>query len=283
MAAQIGQSTRSQRFIKVYLLTWAIVAVGALGYLATLALQPPAGPARPQIADPEPSQSIRALARIQDDVGRLRPEIGAVRSRMNDLQNDVGQLKETMAEHGARERSIQSRVSAIEERLTTADASQAPPAPTAKGKPVDKTAEKGSQKASEPRAIARVATVSPSETVRMVEASPVRLETGSIAPPEPITFGEAIVTTTAPQAIFAVQLASSPSLPGLRKSWDQLVERHTALAALQPRVVPPRTEGGSYRLLAGPLPTKTEADRICTDMGVGRNACFTTSYIGQPL
>ena len=52
MAAQIGQSTRSQRFIKVYLLTWAIVAVGALGYLATLALQPPAGPARPQIADP---------------------------------------------------------------------------------------------------------------------------------------------------------------------------------------------------------------------------------------
>ena len=282
MAAQIGQSTRSQRFIKVYLLTWALMAVGALGYLATLALQPPTGPARPQIADPEPSQSMRALARIQDEVGRLRPEIGAVRSRMNELQNDIGQLKETMAEHGSREKSIQSRVTAIEERLTTADASQAPTAPTAKAKPAEKTAEKGPQKASEPRAIARVATVSPGETTRIVEASPVRLETGSIAPPEAITFGEATVTA-APQAIFAVQLASSPSLPGLRKSWDQLVERHTALAALQPRVVPPRTEGGSYRLLAGPLPTKTEADRVCTDMGVGRNACFTTSYVGQPL
>lgn len=288
MAAQIGQPTRSQRFIKVYLLAWALMAVGALGYLTMLALQPPAGASRPpQVADPEPSQSVRALAKMQDEVGKLRPEIGAVRSRVNDLQNDVGQLKEAMAEQEAKDRTIQSRVSAIEERLaTTAEAAQTPPAPGAKAKAADKTADKGTQKTSESRAIAGVITVSPSEgprPTRVIEAPPMRLETGSIVPPEPITFGEAVVTAATSQTQFAVQLAAGPSLPGLRKNWEQLVERHTALGNLQPRVVPPRADGGPYRLLAGPLPTKAEAERVCTEMGVGRNACFATNYIGQPL
>jgi hypothetical protein len=47
--------------------------------------------------------------------------------------------------------------------------------------------------------------------------------------------------------------------------------------------VPPRAEGGPYRLLAGPLPSKADAEKVCADMGVGRKGCFSTGYIGQPL
>ena len=70
----------------------------------------------------------------------------------------------------------------------------------------------------------------------------------------------------------------------LRQSWGQLVERHGgALATLKPRIVAPRSEGGIYRLLAGPVPTKAEADRICAELGAGPKACFVTAYAGSPL
>jgi hypothetical protein len=84
--------------------------------------------------------------------------------------------------------------------------------------------------------------------------------------------------------LFGVQLAAHPSLEGLRERWGRLRELHgSQLAALEPRIVPPRSGGGAYRLLAGPFASKAEADRLCADMGVGRAACFATPYIGTPL
>ena len=101
-------------------------------------------------------------------------------------------------------------------------------------------------------------------------------------PSATITFGEPEVTPA--QQAFAVQLAAGPSLDALRLSWNLLRERHgSALGPLQPRFVSPRTAGGPYRLLAGPLPSKADADKVCTDMGVSRKGCFTTAYVGEPL
>jgi hypothetical protein len=122
----------------------------------------------------------------------------------------------------------------------------------------------------------------PQGTSAKDDGPPVPLETGSIRPKAEITFGEPVVKRAGAIA-FAVQLAAGPSLPGLRQSWGQLRERHGALAALEPRVVAPRTEGGPYRLLAGPFATKADADRVCTEMNVGRNGCYVTTYIGTPL
>ena len=109
------------------------------------------------------------------------------------------------------------------------------------------------------------------------------LATGSIASP-PIAFGAPVVTPS-PTLPFAVQLAASHSLETIRQSWSQLRERHAAsLAALEPHVVPPRADGsGHYRLVAGPLPTRADAERLCTELGVGRQGCFATTFIGQPL
>jgi hypothetical protein len=60
--------------------------------------------------------------------------------------------------------------------------------------------------------------------------------------------------------------------------------RHAGtLGTLKPRVVAPRGDGGVYRLLAGPLPTKADAERICSQLGVGAKACFATQYAGAPL
>ena len=48
-------------------------------------------------------------------------------------------------------------------------------------------------------------------------------------------------------------------------------------------MIVPRTEGGSYRLVAGPFDTRAEAEKICSAMSLSRNKCFSTVFTGQPL
>ena len=277
MAAYTDQPPRSRRFMKVYLATWALLAVAALGYLGMLAFHPLQGvQSRPQVAEPDPSQAIRALA-------RTTIEMGTMRRNLSEIQKDVADLKEVSADRETKDKAVSTRLTAVEERLATLHASSEP-ADASKAKGLEKYQRKTAP-------IARVITVpqqgpTPAPTALPPsfkdDGPPVPLETGSIAPKEEITFGEPVVTRAGPIA-FAVQLAASPSLQGLRQSWGQLRERHGSLAALEPRVVPPRSDGGHYRLLAGPFPTKADADRVCTDMGVGRNGCYVTTYIGTPL
>ena len=53
-------------------------------------------------------------------------------------------------------------------------------------------------------------------------------------------------------------------------SWLALRDQHgDALGSLQPRFVPPRNGNGPYRLVAGPLPSKADADKVCAEMGLG--------------
>lgn len=281
MAVYTDQPPRSRRFIKLYLATWASLAVGALGYLAHLALQvPQANPPRTQVADPDPGQAIRALA-------KTTVEMGTMRRSLSDIQTDVANLKEAATAREAKDKSVTDRLTTVEERLAALHAS-AEPAETTPAKA--RVSDRHQRRTAEPRT-ARVITVPqdgpapapvPPAPSFKDDGPPVPLETGSIAPKEEITFGEPTVTRAGPIA-FAVQLAAGPSLPGLRQSWGQLRERHGSLASLEPRVVPPRSDGGPYRLLAGPFATRADADRVCTEMGVGRNGCYVTTYIGTPL
>jgi hypothetical protein len=195
-----------------------------------------------------------------------------------------------MGERVTQEKVVQSRLSALEERVATIEAPQGPDASQAPAPPKAKVSDKADKvvrKVPDTITTANIINAPRPEATEppapKAEARPTPIETGSIAAKSEITFGEAVVTPAGPKT-FAVQLAASPSLQGLRQSWSQLVGKHGgALAALQPRVVPPRAEGGPFRLLAGPIATKADADRVCTEMGVGRNGCFATTYAGVPL
>lgn len=280
MAAYTDQPPRSRRFIKVYLATWALLAVGALAYLGLLAFHPAQGlHPRPQVAEAEPNQVILALKRTTN-------EMGVVRRSLSEVQKEVADLKESTVERNAKDMTVSTRLTAVEEKLATLHASKDPADP-AKARVSDRYQRKAT---ADPRPV-RVVTVpqdvqppaaTPQPPSFKEDGPPIPLETGSISPKEEITFGEPVVTRTGPIA-FAVQLAASPSLQGLRQSWGQLRDRHGSLAALEPRVVAPRNDGGPYRLLAGPFATKTDADRVCSEMGVGRNGCYVTTYIGTPL
>jgi hypothetical protein len=291
MVAQVSHRAPSGRFIRGYLLTWGLLAAGGLIYLASLAWHPDLFAPNQQATQPDPSLQAanKALA-----------EIGTVRRTVTEMQGDLGRLKSTVDQRAAEERASQARLSALEERVTTmATASVEPVAAAGKARVIDTAkaeADRRKTTAEAPRT-ARIITIpettpkapqapatkgeEPAVAPQPTQAEAPKIETGSIGAPT-ITFGEPEVTPA--RQTYAVQLAAGPSLDALRLSWSLLRERHgSALGTLQPRVVPPRTEGGPYRLLAGPFQSKAEADKACTDMGVSRKSCFPTAYIGQPL
>jgi hypothetical protein len=230
----------------------------------------------------EPDPSIQAA-------NKALAEVGTVRRVVTEIQKDLGRIKDTMGQREAEEKAAQARLAALEERVTTiatVPAAQATPEPTP-GTIVTTSKPRASEKgkvAADKRQNGAEPTVKPPGTAPNAEAitEPPKIETGSIrtAPPV-IAFGEAEVIPA--QQAFAVQIAAGPSLDALRLSWNILAERHGALAVLQPRFIAPRAQGGSYRLLAGPLPSKADADRICAAMGVGKQGCFSTPNLGDPL
>jgi SPOR domain len=295
MAAQASHHAPSGRFIRAYLLTWGLLAAGGLTYLASLAWHPQlfSVQQRPQMA--ETDAGVQAA-------NRALAEVGSVRRTVTEIQKDVGRIKDTIGQRELEEKAAQARLSALEDRVTTmatTPIAQATPesAPTAKSRSSDKgraTAEKRQAGAEPPRAPTHIITLTetpaaPVPTVKPQDGSPradaqtapPKIETGSIPPPAAITFGEPEVTPA--REAFAVQIGAGPSLDALRLSWSVLVERHSALGSLQPRFVGPRKDGGHYRLLAGPLPSKAEADKVCDAMGVGKQGCLSTPYIGDPL
>ena len=270
MAAHIGQPIRSRRSIKIYLSVWALLAVAALAFLAMLAFQPQAFAPPSQQAEPERPKSGPAAS-------KALAEVRSIRGSLTEIRKDVSQLQEAVGEQVINEKVTQTRLTALEERVSTIDSQQQQQPPAAA--PAPKAADKSARNAPDPSPAGEAPAAQPE---RPAPAPFMPVETGSLGK-EKIVFGEAVVTP-ADKTEFAVQLAAGTSLQALRQSWGQLAERHAgALATLQPRVVAPRSEGGLYRLLAGPVSTKAEAEKICSALGVGPKACFATSYTGAPL
>src|SRR5690606_7785179 len=90
-------------------------------------------------------------------------------------------------------------------------------------------------------------------------------------------FGPATVKPAKPEPTGAqgVQLASGPSLDALRLSWVLLTERHGAsLKGLQPRYVTGNEAGGkAYDLVAGPIASAEDAERICAGLRAKKVSC----------
>ena len=289
MAASGTTRSRSGGFFKLYLFVWVIASAAALAYLASLLTGPDLPRALQQQAEPE--QSTRLAS-------RALTEVGSVRRTVSEIQRDVGQIREGLEQRDNADRQVQSRLSALEERVTniaTPPVAASTPSAPAKQKAVEKNEKKAKDKATDRSTsrLSRVENEDEKDPFERPEAEP-RVETGSLpavpspAPPPaasaPITFGTPVVTPAkGGNTTYAVQIGAGNSLDALRNSWTQLSNKHAALHGLQPRVVSPKAEGGKYRLMAGPFPSKAEAERVCTDMGVGRTGCFSTTFTGEPL
>jgi hypothetical protein len=206
--------------------------------------------------------------------------IAEVNGSLNDIRKDVTELQTAVGERVENEKVVKTRLTALEDRVSTIDGAPSPGADSsAPGKNAPK---EGEPAAGDTSGKAKAEIGAP----HAVKPPFLPIETGSISPKEEpkaeIVFGEAVVTRGGQE--FAVQLAAAPSLGALKQSWGRLAERHVdALGSLRPRVVAPRADGGIYRLIAGPLPTKADAERVCSELRIGPKACFPTPYTGAPL
>jgi hypothetical protein len=261
----------------MYLFTWGLLAAGGLAYLASLAWQPEllAHLGGPDVAEDSPGVQL---------ANRALSEVAGVRRTLGEVQRDLGQVHSSLTEHDAQDKLAQSRLAALEERMAAAPAT----APTGEAPAQEKAAEKVAEKPKPDKSRKAAARLS-QRAAQPVPAPSSRdtagIETGSITgDTPPITFGAPVVTPSKP-AVYAVQLAASPSLDAIRQSWSLLRDQHSAaLGPLQPHVVAPHATGsGNYRLVAGPLPTKADADRVCAALAVGRQGCFATVFSGSPL
>jgi len=288
MAEHAAHPPRSERFIKLYLFVWGLLAAGGLTYLATLVWQPEwlsPPPRRLQITEPEPDSALRLATRAMSEVRDVRRSVG-------DVQKSLGDMRETLERSVSEDKVVQTRLTALEGRVSDMAGSNAVAAAPAPGKaraaeraqPSAKVAAapKEAEPASATRVMSAVMSVpdQPEKPAPEAAAAP-SIETGSIAP-APITFGEPVVTRSGSN--FAVQLGAGRSVEALKLSWSLLLDQHgDALSPLQPRVIAPRSDGGSYRLVAGPFDSKGEAEKICAAMSLSRNKCFATVFAGEPL
>jgi hypothetical protein len=287
MSAQALQHTRSGRFVRVYLMTWGLLAACGLTYLASLAWHLDLHlPQQQQQAAPtiDPEQGLRVASKALAEIDNVQHTVG-------EMQKDLGRLKETVDQREAQDKESQSRLASLEERvsnLATPPSANIVTVPSAKQKAAEKAKVAAEKRASEQRATSRIVTVIEGPTPEPSAAAdppaaPPTLETGSIPASAPtITFGEPKVTPV--RQAYTVQLGTGPSLDALHMSWLALRDQHgDALASLQPRFVAPRNGHGPYRLVAGPLTSKADADKVCAEMGLGRDTCFATTAMGQPL
>lgn len=287
MAAHIGQPTRSRRYIKLYLSTWALLASGALAYLALLSFPPKAEAPAPQAAVKPVKDTPADLTEVK--VRQVKTTevkaLAEVQGSLNEIRKDVSQLQEAVGERVVNEKVVDTRLNALEERVSTIDPPQQPSAPSPAAAASTKVPGISLLPVTEQRAVAAPPFKPVEEPAAPAIAPPPSppIETGSIPAKAEIVFGEPVVTRARGPEM-AVQLAAGPSLQSVRQSWEQLSGRHgSTLGTLKPRVVAPRGEGGVYRLLAGPLSTKADAERVCSQLGVGAKACFATQYAGAPL
>jgi hypothetical protein len=294
MAEHVAHPPRSERFIKAYLFVWGLLAAGGLTYLATLVWQPDwlsPPPRRPQITtEAEPDSALRMASRAIAEVRDVRRSVG-------DVQRSLGEIRDTLDRSVSEDKVVQTRLTALEGRVS--DMTQPAAAPVAaapapqvagKGKLAErpqlkspgaaKAAEKAEPAAAATRVMSAVMSVPDQAEKPAPDAAP-PIETGSIASAT-ITFGEPVVTRS--NTNFAVQLGAGRSVEALKLSWSLLLDQHgDALSPLQPRVIAPRADGGSYRLVAGPFDSRAEAEKICAAMALSRNKCFSTVFMGEPL
>src|SRR5262245_9460048 len=104
MAAHIGQPTRTRRFIKLYLFTWALLACGALSYLAVLAFPPHA-----EIPAPQASVGPVRGATTEAKESKALVEVRSMQSSLSEVRKDVSQLQEAVGERVINEKVVQTR------------------------------------------------------------------------------------------------------------------------------------------------------------------------------
>ncbi len=198
-----------------------------------------------------PELLARSFARPGTDaeaarsLAKVAGELHALRQIAADTKIDIADIKTRIASQEERSGTLSDRMSAIEQRIVGT--------PAAQGK---------------------------QPTSQIVTGSLAPAAAAAPAAVNAVQFGQIEVKHGAPVAL---KLATRPTVEALRLSWQLISELHRAqLKSLEPRYVG-APDGTSFTLVAGPVATREEAQRLCRTLKARRVNCAVADYVGEPL
>lgn len=284
-----------------YVGMWLLLLSLSILYLTGVALKPELmaeilPPVR--VVQPESNEGQRSAARAVAEADALRQDLEQSRAELAALRTELA--SRTASEQSA---TGEARATQPVEKLDPAPPAPAAAAskPAAPQRSTDRTKAARQAALAEPKpevkpAQAAAAYLQPGRILNGQPAvEPAQVTTGSIgspatvaaAAPPPPQFGPATVKPARPEPSVpqGVQLASGPSLDALRLSWVLLTERHGAsLKGLQPRYVTGNETGGkAYDLIAGPIASAEDAERVCAALRAKKVACAVSPFSGNAL
>lgn len=252
-----------------YLAVWALLAFLALGYLALLALRPDLasqlilGPAE---SAPESNHGQRAMT-------RALAELSDVKKTLARVEGELMEVRQQMGAEAKRAADFEARITALE----SGRARRAEAAPVAAAAPISTFETVVSSAPDTPRGLAG----------RTVEGT---VNEAAGEPPLPVAklASAALMKAAEPKEKappVGILVGTGPSVDAIRLSWQLIVDGNARLMkSLEPRYVESPTEPGVFQLIAGPVATKEEAQRVCQRLKAKQVRCSVNStFAGEPL
>jgi hypothetical protein len=285
----IDKPVRRSAIFTPYAALWSTLGTLGLAYLGVAVFQPD----WLNSLTPE-SARIEHSAETQATLMKLSADVDGLKSSMASLQLDVSSVKSEVSNQMQRTDILNTQVTAIEDKMRLAEA---PPAAASAsqvhtGTDVIGAVDDGpgpfidmpAEQASPQTKIINAAPEKSQIVTGSVDKAPVKAKPkASAANSDEISFGPAIVKPV--KKPIGIALASSSSVEGLRLNWSQLAQQHgDKLKKLKARYT---TNGDpanpSFNLIAGPVKTKAEAVKLCTDLQAMAVSCAVGDFTGNAL
>ncbi len=249
---------------------WAILGAAGLGYLGIAFFAPHL----------LPDLSAGRTHVTETTVMKVSADVESLKSELSKLEADMSGVKADVAAQASQTQTLNTQVSALEEKARTAEAPQ-------------NTASAEVDHAQMPAGLpgtAFTATTNDSPPPPKIINAPrvgAPIETGSVnsgSNGAPISFGPAVVKPAASKPV-GIQIATDPSVDGLRVTWGALSQIHPEeLGNLKARYADIGTASNpNFGLIAGPVKSKVEAKKICKALAAQNISCKVSDYKGEEL
>ncbi len=265
--------TRRKSSSTPYAAAWFVLGAAGLGYLGVAFFAPQLLP------DLSGGRSPEHLA--ETTIMKMSADVDGVKSSLTRVELDVAGVKADVAAQATQMQSLSAQINALDDKVRLGQQQTSSANPTSEAAPnVPAFASGASQ--------AEVADNAPAPT-KIINAPRVGapIETGSVDKPtsgtQAISFGPAVVKP-APKPV-GIQLATDPSVDGLRITWGALAQTHAdQLGKLTARYADLGTAASpNFGLIAGPVKTKAEAKKLCKELSAQSVSCKVSEFKGQEL
>jgi uncharacterized coiled-coil protein SlyX len=247
---------------------WAALGAVALGYLGVAFFAP-------QLL---PEMAGRQHA-TETTVMKVSANVDTLNSSMAKLETEIENLKTAVGEQAGTTQQLSTQLAALDDKVRLAQA----PVPAAA---VADAGQSAGTDAAPSDADGAIAGPVPTKIINAPRVG-APIETGSVDKPKasskPISFGPAVVK--AEPKTFGLQIATDPSVDGLRVTWGALSQIHPEqLSRLKARYADLGTATNpNYGLIAGPVKSKAEAKKLCKELTAQSISCKISDYKGSEL